>query len=360
MALESGLSGMLLPAIKKEKCENGVYELFRKDYYELIRKDTLQKDAVDTIHAMFTQEKIAHVFLKGTFLKTLYPKTFMRSMGDIDILVHDTDMSKIHELLPQKGFLNWINSDSHDCFHLGNQVFVEIHPILETSFDSKYMTFAENPWRYALEVTPHHFQFQDDYHVCYLLYHMIKHLSSSGLGLRNILDIGIFLYKRKPDSVGLLEMTEKFGMTKFFQNMVYLNQLYFDFPGLESYLKDYQIDDSLADEMLDFVITSGIHGRGSEHNQFESKIAKTQLTSKSDTAGRRKATLSLLFPSQSQLAHDYPYVKRSVLLLPIAWVHRAIRRFSKRPKHTLRKLTMLGSSNMDLQKTKQLYQKLGL
>ena len=51
------------------------------------------------IFCLFQEKNIDFIVLKGIYLRYLYPNPDLRTMSDIDILVHKEDLDKISEIL---------------------------------------------------------------------------------------------------------------------------------------------------------------------------------------------------------------------------------------------------------------------
>lgn len=51
------------------------------------------------------QSGIQVVLLKGVVLKNYYPQADLRTMGDVDILVHEQDLESVHQLLTSLGYV---------------------------------------------------------------------------------------------------------------------------------------------------------------------------------------------------------------------------------------------------------------
>ena len=71
--------GLDVPKELRKTLENELYTAYTIDLY--------QRGEIERISKVFEQEHIRHMFLKGSVLKKIYPKSEMRRMGDIDILI---------------------------------------------------------------------------------------------------------------------------------------------------------------------------------------------------------------------------------------------------------------------------------
>ena len=66
--------------------------------------DGRQQHELDCIRQAFEQNGIDYMLLKGARLKSLYPKSEMRQMGDADILIRVGQYEKIKPLLTALGY----------------------------------------------------------------------------------------------------------------------------------------------------------------------------------------------------------------------------------------------------------------
>lgn len=58
----------------------------------------------ETLSKEFTVRGIAHMPVKGYYLRKLYPVPELRTFGDIDLLIHREDRQKVHELMLSLGY----------------------------------------------------------------------------------------------------------------------------------------------------------------------------------------------------------------------------------------------------------------
>jgi len=362
LAKENGVSGMIYQTIIPIESSSPILGKFKHDYYEFVQWDTVQTKTISEINELFSKTYIDHIFLKGSYLKKIYPESYMRSMGDIDILVKPDKMRLIHQILDEAGYVNWANSTGHDCFRKGHKIFLEIHPSLDNEFDLKYSPLFENTWDETNPVSSFEYQFKDAFLLAYLLYHMIKHLSSSGIGIRNVLDIGLFLKQvdsrlTVEEAYGLLEPTH---LWTFFQNIGYLTTILFDFEYQTDYLSGYIPDEAFTEDITKFILKSGVHGHGEFHNPYLSGISKQALEEDNISSSKFKYILRLFFPPYRLLKGTYHYLEKYPILLPIAWIERAFKLVFKRRKSTFKKLKRLKIKEAEIQDVEALYSKLGL
>ena len=261
------LSGLVFKSLDKTLVEEEAYKLLKNDYYQYISRDEVQKVLISELRELLNKEKIDFVFLKGSFIKTYYPESYMRAMGDIDILVRREKMKEIHQLLERDGFSNWTNSASHDCF-MKNNVNIEIHPMLDSEIEGEYQDLFLDPWKYTVKDKECEYLLLPEYNFYYQLYHMIKHLYRSGVGYRTLVDLNLFLKRYESDFLEerFFEIYEIFPKKDFVRNVIEIINKLFTNKVLISYELNGTITPKYLREFADYLFISGTHGYGEDHN----------------------------------------------------------------------------------------------
>lgn len=355
---DNGFSGMIFTALNHQSLHPGIFKAFQKDFLMYNTQDIKQLETIKHLKDLLNKHAIAHIFLKGSHLKTLYPATYMRGMGDIDILIHKEDMKAVHHYLLDNKFTLEHKSDQHDAFISPNGMMIEVHPKLYKPFDTKYEPLFDDVWSHAIKQDHYTFQFDPHFELAYLLYHIVKHFHGTGIGLRTVLDIGIFL-DQKNASIDLDKLTTLLhasSLYTFFINMLYLNHTYFNITPYKDLIDPAPIDDATFNQLTEYITTSGIHGKGTSFNNFISRLSASKLQNK----GKLRFTLGLMFPSYQTMKGLYPWLKYMPLLYPFTWFIRLFTKLvfqSKRMKHRVKQLRV----NKDtISNTSTLYKKIGL
>ncbi|MFW5838885.1 MAG: nucleotidyltransferase family protein [Bacillota bacterium] len=317
---ENGFSGMLFTALNQEDLDPSIYAAFKKEFYLYHTQDIHQLDTITQLKSILNQHNIPHILLKGSHLKTMYPATYMRGMGDIDILIKKDAMNAVHRCLKKEGFTLTHQSAQHDIFESPNKVPVEVHPKLYKPIDKKYAPLFQDVWRYAKVQKKSTYLFDPHFELAYLLYHIVKHFHGTGIGLRTVLDIGIFLDNKKHDISldTLTELLKSSSLYTFFINTLYLNYRYFDINPYPSLIDSPPIDEATFEQLTAYITTSGIHGTGTSFNNFISRLGASNMHKK----GKLAFTLRLMFPSYQTMKGLYPWLKYMPLLYPFTWLIR--------------------------------------
>jgi len=321
IAKENGVSGTIYKAVKNRITNMYILNRFRRDFYKYIADDQKKLDLIDKISVLFVENNIDHIYLKGAHLKHLYQETYMRSMGDIDVLVKNDDMEKAEKVLKAAGFDLNSKGPVHNVFFYG-ELEVELHRKLVFEEKEKNFGVLSQAWDHVTKISDNIFELSPEYELLYLLYHNKKHLLSGGIGLRNVIDIGIFLNKKKDqiDYKVLHSLLEETQSILFFKKMVIFNDQYLRLHLGEFFHLDYDPNKLLYKAFTNMVIQSGVHGYGIEHNPLNNVFAgdNNQKTSK------LKSILRLVFPSYQMIRYKYPKMLKNKIFLPIAWIRRII------------------------------------
>ena len=226
----------------------------------------------DLLIKCFEKEHIPCVILKGSAASVYYPKPYLRTMGDIDILVPQIFFKKSLELLELKGYScaheisqEELNSNKiREIEYDKNGIIFEIHKrfsspgfdvdeILESAIHRR--AFNElNGYRFPTLPSPEN--------GLVLLGHINKHLRINQLGLRQIIDWEMYVYSMADNPLWraeFLPLVEKTGLLKLAAYVTKLCNRHLGLPcevgfGIET-------DNSLVDELLDVVLTDGNFGR---------------------------------------------------------------------------------------------------
>lgn len=348
------LSGTIYPLIKDQE---NLYKGFKEDYFRYIQRDEIQVQLIKEINGIFNQHQIDHIFLKGSYLKTLYPHSFMRVMGDIDILVRPESMDKVHKVLEDHHFKNWHNSSNHDCF-MKDKINVEIHPKLDSEFSKDYNDLFLKPWVYASIKDAHRYHLSDSYRFYYQLYHMIKHLYHSGVGLRTFIDLYYLLNTPSFHKEVYEEIYDKFPKKDFVNFIQCLVKRYFTNIGLFEKELCGKINQNQINEFITYVIHSGTHGIGEDHNLFIGGMASKHGKNEFIIWTKIKFLFSKAFLPFKAMKGMYRYLRKYPFLLPLAYIQRIFSLLFR--KSSRRKLKRMSANKEDIQYVEKLFIDIGI
>lgn len=358
IAHENGLSGMIFSVLNRNDFDKEIFEKFQKDFYTYHAKDVLQQKTLRDLDRLFNQHQIKYIFLKGAHLKQVYPEPYMRSMGDIDILIEEDKLETVKSLLKSNSYHLTSMSEAHDTYKHDNGLEIEIHPKLTRAIGASFDQFFESYWEHAECVSASRYEFKPEFELVYLLIHMVKHFHSSGVGLRSILDIGLFIrhYIHLIHVDNLESYLNQSALKKFFLNVLELNNVYFDLQDFKFSNENQAIDQELLEYLTRYIISSGVHGVGSSFNNFVGRMA----VAKRQETPTLIYVLKLVFPRYKQMCSMYPPLRKIPILLPFFWMIRLIKLSVVRFKRSMKRIRQIKSSKKYLDDTIELYNKLGI
>ena len=358
MSMENGLSGIIYSAIDKYRVSELFHKRLERNFYDYVARDIKQIEAINYIDGLLNDKKIEHIFLKGSRLKSIYPESYMRAMGDIDILVHETKMKEVHELFKSQDIICTSRSKQHDVFEMKNKLVIEIHPFLYKDFNPKYKELFSDVWKYTKHMSDSRYEFTHEFEITYLLYHLAKHLDSGGIGLRSVLDIGIYLsrFEATMDEELLIKYLESADMKRFYQSMVDINRQCFGLAFQMNLNNEYIMDSDALNEVVQYLAVSGVHGIGRDFNVFQSRLASEEIKNRSKIG----FIFRLIFPDYESMCGMYPYIRKAKVLIIIGWISRWFKLLFLKTKSSFKKIKSLKVKKEDLEKSKEIFSKLGL
>lgn len=292
-------------------------------YFSELRRDTLQLKELEKITLLLEKEAISCLPLKGSFLKYLYPETNLRKMCDLDILVKEEDFLQACHLLKKEGYQLKSRSENHFEFEKEPFYVVELHQKLLSKKEYGANIFEDIFARSYLK-EGYHFVYEmrnEDFYL-FMLCHLLKHYLSGGTGLRSFVDIYVFLKKYEVLNWEYIQM--QIQTTKYSKELDFFYQL-----TLALFVENRKLTQEEQDG-LNYVLYSGTYG--SFHNLTKNELEENR---NSNHIIRKK-----IFPKISTLKAMYPYLKKCILLLPIAYLQYCFH-FLKNASHTISRVKEL-------------------
>ena len=297
---KNGSWEMLPPPAKK---------LLTDAYHTAIFQDAQFVHLKNTLGEKLTAAGVAHIFLKGASLKKDYPEPALRTMCDLDILVHTEDYPKLDKIASEMGAEAEDGDGNHHSFRFPGNLMVEFHPNL-VHHDSPVSKAINPGWQYAAEgrsdLTPEGFYL-------HTLCHLADHFVAGGAGVRFVTDIWVSrnLRELQPNREAVEKELKRFGLLDFACNIEALAEYWFG-DGEET---------PLLQELGDYILSEGQYGNA---NQAVRNAAALSAGESGASALSRR-----VFPSREDLESKYPWCKGKAVLLPAAWCARCFRVVTK-------------------------------
>lgn len=291
--------------------DNRLSSAFDKTITQIIRREFY----VQKLFEKLSDAGIPHIIFKGIVVKSCYPVAELRTYGDIDIIIREEDRENSHSLMLEAGY-SWKFMDGGDVYSYkkGTEHY-EFHTTLNSE-KTKLSDSMNDFWSFARCVNGCTYEFENEFHLCYLISHIEKHVYGAGAGIRMYLDIALFLkkYKDSLDFEKVRKLLRECELERFFDTVLELCSRWFDCE-----VKSLQcIDEKVYEEFCRYTFKGGVFGVQDKENCTENEVR--QAVGKKGKAGKLTLILSHIFPPYREVRRIYPFFNGKPYLLPIGWV----------------------------------------
>ena len=255
---------------------------------------------------------IWHMPLKGSIIKDWYPKFGMREMVDCDILYDKSRIGDMRRIMSSLGFSTVIVDEMHhDIFQKKPISTFEMHTELFGPGHKKQVnTYYSNIEKKLLKKANYENEFSPDDLYLYLMTHEYEHYSTSGTGIRSVVDTYVAL-KTIADKLNwnyIAQETEKIGISEFEEKN----------RNLALHLFDGQISDQ-EKAMLSYMADSGSHGT------MENNIMNAVESRGGGILGKVKYIWHRVVLPMDVVQRFYPIFYKHKILLPFLPIYRLYR-----------------------------------
>lgn len=303
----------------QKKPDDELYNKWREVRDKAIVRDIVQKQEFASLCKMFSDNGIRFLPLKGFSVKSLYPRQDQRMMSDLDFLIDEENADRIHDLMLDNGYTcEHFGMETHDVYQKAPIIDVEIHRNLVrkrlsalsryyVSMMDKCTPSPENPFSMKMS--------EEDLYV-YQIAHMSKHYSGGGFGIRSVLDVYLFKFKKSHlwDREKVSALLNDLELSDFEREVREIAEMWFG----------DRVYDDVENQKGDFIIKSGTYGTLA--NDVKGEIEKN---------GRVKYFFYRLFLDYDTLKYVYPVLKKHPVLLPVIQMRRIFSAIVKKPKKCL-------------------------
>ena len=299
---------------------------------------------------------IPAVIIKGTAAGIAYPIPQARCPGDVDVLVKRCDFQAAAKLLEEDGY-RFVHDDNegkhHHYAYKKDGISVELHHRLGIvpSGQEEQLEFFESgvEKREAAQIDGFSFRmFPRFWNGLSLLFHINQHLRG-GLGLRQILDWTMFVWRNLTDEVWDQEFRpylRQHGMETFAVTVTAMAQKYLCLPHTFHWADG--ADETICDELMEYILDKGNFGK---KRGEEGHIASVFLVTNSPIRFFKRLQAGGLL--------QWKAVKKHKILRPFAWLYQLFRVTGLLIKQR-RTSESMGRLKRDGQKQRDLVYKLGL
>lgn len=294
---------------------------------------------------LLKSNSIPFVIIKGTASAIYYPVPSSRVFGDIDFYVPKDYWDTAKILLENNGY-NYLNAEIRHFEYEKNGLEFELHSKIGSIHYNDVEHIFINGFNHAVE-----YKIGD---CCFpglpkyenglvLLGHIMQHLKSSGIGIRQIIDWIMFVRKELDDSSWekhFRHMAVEAGLEKLAITVTFMCKKWLGLSDEISWCND--ADEEVADQLLYRILFDGNFG----NERYKGEIVKNSF--------RREGTYKYL---QRVGIKNLPLAQKYVFVRPIAWLYQFFR-FSINGLIGLIKGEKLFRDDKDIMNLKELWKEL--
>ena len=270
------------------------------------------------------------VVLKGIVVRSLYPKPILRPSVDEDLLIPPEASADFHRffllegLTPDEPEADVDAADELSYHKPDSPTYIELHksPFAKSDAygdcNSLFAGAEERTVRLSFDdVTLR--TLEPTGHLLYLICHAYKHFLYSGVGVRQVCDMGLFIesYGSEIDWPRIVRDCASIRIDRFAAALFRVAERHLGFSLPEAF-SGYDVDEG---PLLEDMLAGGMYGTADEDRLHSASITLDAVAAQRQRRGA-KGILASLFPPVSSLAGRYPYLRKRPWLLPAAWLQR--------------------------------------
>ncbi|MBP3360675.1 MAG: nucleotidyltransferase family protein [Clostridia bacterium] len=306
------------PLSKLENVDKETLEKFKVVYHAKIANDTIQTYYLEKITDLFEKNAVPYSVMKGPVIKKLYPRPDYRQSGDLDIFVDEKYREEARAIMEGIGFQieRYNLDDADDVYFIDKKIHVELHRILvsnKTPWQEECQKITDRlilteGKKYSYEMS------LEDYYL-YTIAHMAKHMKYSGMGIKMVLDVWVYInkYRSSLDWDVLKHRLDCCGLTTFEENIRKLTNYWFNNGESDEIIKD----------LSNYILLSGTFGT-------QKQLKMCSMAEKSQNINNRFVFNAVyytkfFFQPYEWMCGRYPVLRKLPFLLPFCWIHRAVK-----------------------------------
>ena len=327
LAIEQGIWTMVYPELAK-LCDTSQYQI---GFFQAVSQGIAKKEFNLKMIRRLEDAGIRCCLLKGAALSGLYNDPECRVSSDTDILINPDDEKRAKEFLKRNGYSveDRLKQSHHTQGYHPIGGLIEVHVALYSEEKTKLLfnglDMYSEPWT-KMEIGGYSYNvlgINDG--LMYLTAHYIKHLVSEGGGVRQMMDLLLYIekYREKIDFDRYNKILKELKYDKLIDVVKTVGAKYFGF--------NYEIKyESLADEILSDSEKGGIFGHEADDrkNFYDAYCDRRTTMSKYGYKAfimfrSYKNIFNKLFPNSQRMVNIYGYkYAKNKALLPVAWLNR--------------------------------------
>lgn len=334
---------LVLPLVYENLCgargfDENAYPKLRARVFSMVYAQAKRTAQFKKIYKELLDNGIKPIVVKGIICRQLYGELCdHRPSSDEDILIKRDDYFKAHEVFAANGYYTHEKVDEKVLEHVQQITFynedtkltIELHLNLignETKLRHCMNEYFSDAFSSCTEIEidgQKYYTLGYTENYIFLFYHLFKHFSTSGVGVRQMLDMLKFaqVYGDNIDQDKVREAVLSIKTSYLYGDIIEIGNRYMGF-SLEN-----KFGVTHPERLLEDMFFSGIYGNGTS----EQSGSKIKVIMAMDSGGRM-GRLRTLFPPVGFMREYYKVLNRYPFLLPLMWVVRIVRYIFRRSK----------------------------
>lgn len=316
----------------------------REQIMAVYRYEQLNYDFENLCMALEKAE-VPFVPLKGSVIRKFYSEPWMRTSGDVDILVHERDLEKASQYLVDALGYKLEKKTSHDIsMYTPAGKHIELHyDLVEEGRAKSSCDILKKVWKDVTLKEEHSYWYEmsDEMFYFYHIAHMAKHFEVGGCGIRPLIDLFI-LDNIEHDTQKRDALLQKGEMLTFANALRKLSLIWFSNKPMNE----------ISAQMQDYIVRGGVYGT----------VENFVTVEQSKKGSKVKYVLSRIFVPYDTIKQQYLILQKHKWLTPFYQVKRWCRIvFCGGIKHSVKELN--ASENItaeQINNVKQLLDNIGL
>lgn len=318
----------------------------------------------EAIQDFFEENNIWYMLLKGMVIRKYYPAPELREMADNDILFDNKYSKEVYDFMTARGYKSDdYNKGYHDEYLKPPAYNFEMHRQLVSSKERpKWYEYYKDVKSILINDAngKNQFYFSDNDFYVYFIVHTYKHFLNSGMGLRTVLDVYLYLnnLQDKLDFDYIEEQLKKLDAYDFEQTFRSLafkmfgenakegnaaaDELQDSFDAKEQDMLRESFDakkqdklcgsfdakeqdkwwnsfDDKEHDMLSYILDAGTYGN--LENSVAHKMGYTK-GEKKKASDKAKYIFRRLFPSMDTIEEFFPFFYKHKWAIPFLYIYR--------------------------------------
>ena len=338
-----------------------ITDRFSDAFGQTVLRSTNLESEDRRIRAALREAGISFLPVKGPEVAAFYPDPALRTMSDVDLLIHAADAEAARAVLERAGW-SLTEAAADEWIYLRGSLCYELHAVLlrpdEDDLPARVSWFNDF-WRQA-EDTDDGPRLNWNFHFLYLVAHVAKHIRGRGIGFRQFFDLAVLIHRggSRLDWARIAAEAEAVGLQPFLRTCMALCERWF---GIVPPISPAPLSESLVEQVTEKTFRDGVFGFGSPENNLGLLEQGRKRSRLPLPLLKLKTSAGLLFPPYRQLiaAEKYSYLRGRPWLLPWAWVRR-MAAAARNPRKTALVTTVLSATDEAVEARRRRLEELGL